>query len=157
VILYLDTSALVKRYVREQGSEEVLALIDQAELVGSSFGRAHRPWLGNMECAGMTRYISPRPSSSRKRSRCQSFLPPMPASSGWQQEMLGWQHGQINLPGRFHREAYRVADGIGNLDLKAASAPKRSRRRTVRSGALMYYSLTSHEGKSMLESCGGLC
>jgi predicted nucleic acid-binding protein len=36
VILYLDTSAFVKRYVREQGSDEVLALIDQAELVGSS-------------------------------------------------------------------------------------------------------------------------
>jgi predicted nucleic acid-binding protein len=40
VILYLDTSALVKRYVREQGSDHFLALIDQAELVGSSFGRA---------------------------------------------------------------------------------------------------------------------
>ncbi|KAF0106022.1 MAG: hypothetical protein FD147_2612 [Chloroflexi bacterium] len=36
MILYLDTSALVKRYVLEQGSKEVNALIDQADLVGSA-------------------------------------------------------------------------------------------------------------------------
>lgn len=35
MILYLDTSALVKRYVREAGSDEVAGLIDQAEAVGS--------------------------------------------------------------------------------------------------------------------------
>ena len=36
MILCLDTSAFAKLYVREPGSNEVLALIDQAELVGSS-------------------------------------------------------------------------------------------------------------------------
>ena len=36
MILYLDTSALVKRYVRESGSEEVSVLIEQAEVIGSS-------------------------------------------------------------------------------------------------------------------------
>jgi predicted nucleic acid-binding protein len=35
MILYLDTSALVKRYVIESGSMEVNALIDQADIVGS--------------------------------------------------------------------------------------------------------------------------
>jgi predicted nucleic acid-binding protein len=35
MILYIDTSALVKRYVAETGSEEVNALIEQAETVGS--------------------------------------------------------------------------------------------------------------------------
>jgi predicted nucleic acid-binding protein len=35
MILYLDTSALVKRYVVETGSSEVLALIEQADSVGS--------------------------------------------------------------------------------------------------------------------------
>jgi uncharacterized protein len=35
MILYLDTSALVKRYVAEFKSKEVLALIDQANHVGS--------------------------------------------------------------------------------------------------------------------------
>ncbi len=35
MILYLDTSALVKRYVIEARSEEVVKLIDEAELAGS--------------------------------------------------------------------------------------------------------------------------
>jgi len=35
VILYLDTSALIKRYVLEAGSKEVIALIEQADTVGS--------------------------------------------------------------------------------------------------------------------------
>jgi predicted nucleic acid-binding protein len=36
MILYLDTSALVKRYVMEPGSQEVIALIEQADTVGSA-------------------------------------------------------------------------------------------------------------------------
>jgi predicted nucleic acid-binding protein len=35
MILYLDTSALVKRYVIETESKEVIALIEQADTVGS--------------------------------------------------------------------------------------------------------------------------
>jgi predicted nucleic acid-binding protein len=35
MILYLDTSALVKRYVRESFSTEVVELITQADVVGS--------------------------------------------------------------------------------------------------------------------------
>jgi predicted nucleic acid-binding protein len=35
MILYLDTSALVKRYVAETGSEEVVAIVERAEAVGS--------------------------------------------------------------------------------------------------------------------------
>ncbi len=35
MILYLDTSALVKYYILEPGSEEVAPLINQAELVGT--------------------------------------------------------------------------------------------------------------------------
>ncbi|MDI6768570.1 MAG: type II toxin-antitoxin system VapC family toxin [Anaerolineales bacterium] len=36
MILYLDTSALVKRYIRETASDEVIALIEQAGAVGST-------------------------------------------------------------------------------------------------------------------------
>ena len=36
MILYLDTSALVKRYVMESGSKEVNALIESANTVGSA-------------------------------------------------------------------------------------------------------------------------
>lgn len=35
MILYLDTSALIKRYVVEAGSNEVTDLVEQAETVGS--------------------------------------------------------------------------------------------------------------------------
>jgi predicted nucleic acid-binding protein len=35
MILYLDTSALVKRYVIETESKEVIALIEQADTIGS--------------------------------------------------------------------------------------------------------------------------
>jgi predicted nucleic acid-binding protein len=36
MILYLDTSALVKRYVREAGTDEVIALLESAGSVGSA-------------------------------------------------------------------------------------------------------------------------
>jgi predicted nucleic acid-binding protein len=36
MIVYLDTSALVKRYVREAGTKEVNKLFEQANIVGSS-------------------------------------------------------------------------------------------------------------------------
>jgi predicted nucleic acid-binding protein len=36
MILYLDTSALVKRYVQEAGTDEVVALLESAESVGSA-------------------------------------------------------------------------------------------------------------------------
>ena len=36
MIVYLDASALVKRYVAEAGSDEVAALIDTASVVGTS-------------------------------------------------------------------------------------------------------------------------
>src|SRR3990172_1259392 len=36
MLLYLDTSALVKRYVQESHSQEVVELIDRADAVGVS-------------------------------------------------------------------------------------------------------------------------
>lgn len=36
MILYIDTSALIKRYVQETGSTGVVALVEQADLVGST-------------------------------------------------------------------------------------------------------------------------
>jgi uncharacterized protein len=36
MILYLDTSALVKRYIREAGTDEVIELIESAGSVGSA-------------------------------------------------------------------------------------------------------------------------
>ena len=35
-IIYLDTSALIKQYIHEQGSEEVKDLIERAEIIGSN-------------------------------------------------------------------------------------------------------------------------
>jgi len=36
MIVYVDTSALVKRYIHEPASEEVFTLVDQAEAVGTA-------------------------------------------------------------------------------------------------------------------------
>jgi predicted nucleic acid-binding protein len=36
MIVYLDTSALVKRYIREAGTEDVIALLENAGSVGSA-------------------------------------------------------------------------------------------------------------------------
>jgi predicted nucleic acid-binding protein len=36
LILYLDTSSLVKLYVEEEGSDEIRALVDQADIVSTS-------------------------------------------------------------------------------------------------------------------------
>lgn len=36
MILYLDTSALLKRYIREQYTSEVIEMIEQADVVGST-------------------------------------------------------------------------------------------------------------------------
>lgn len=36
MIVYLDTSALIKLYIREQGTEEVRGIIQQADLVATS-------------------------------------------------------------------------------------------------------------------------
>lgn len=35
MILYMDTSALIKRYVREDGTEDVISIVERAEGVGS--------------------------------------------------------------------------------------------------------------------------
>ena len=35
MILYMDTSALIKRYVREEGTEDVISIVERANGVGS--------------------------------------------------------------------------------------------------------------------------
>jgi predicted nucleic acid-binding protein len=36
MILYMDTSALIKRYIEEAGSEEVVALMHEADMIGTA-------------------------------------------------------------------------------------------------------------------------
>lgn len=36
MILYIDTSALVKRYINEDGTDEVIAWMNQADLIGTA-------------------------------------------------------------------------------------------------------------------------
>ena len=36
MILYMDTSALTKRYIYEQGSNDVLAWMQKADLIGTA-------------------------------------------------------------------------------------------------------------------------
>lgn len=36
MILYIDTSALVKRYINEEGTDEVIAWMNQADIIGTA-------------------------------------------------------------------------------------------------------------------------
>jgi uncharacterized protein len=64
MILYCDASALVKRYVAEDGSREVRALMASAEIIGLSA-------LGRVEViAGLVRAVNRRSISKAKSERC---------------------------------------------------------------------------------------
>jgi predicted nucleic acid-binding protein len=57
VIVYLDASALVKRYVAESGSAEVEALIGEAQAVGTAvLSRAEPRWPPQTPPIMRTRY-----------------------------------------------------------------------------------------------------
>lgn len=73
MILYLDTSALVKRYVMEAGSKEVNALIEQAETVGSTV-------LARVEMA-----------SALAKSVHMNWVDAQDADNAWQDFLAHWQ------------------------------------------------------------------
>jgi len=58
MILYLDTSALVKRYVAEPGSEEVTALVERADTVGTTV-LAQMEMASALSKAARLRWIAP--------------------------------------------------------------------------------------------------
>ena len=89
MILYLDSSAIVKRYVAEHASGDVVSLMAASEAnatslvsraeVAAALARAVRlgvvdgaggqeRWPGTKPCAGMTPFNWPRPSRGRKQS-----------------------------------------------------------------------------------------
>jgi len=71
VIVYLDASALVKRYVEEAGSDEVASLIDAAAVVGTSI-------VSRAEVAAALAKASRMQVVARPRRRCTRS-----AVSGW--------------------------------------------------------------------------
>lgn len=73
MILYLDTSALVKRYVMEAGSKDVNALIEQAEIVGSAV-------LARVEMA-----------SALAKSVRMNWVEAQDANNAWQDFLAHWQ------------------------------------------------------------------
>jgi predicted nucleic acid-binding protein len=72
MILYLDTSALVKRYVMESGSKEVNALIESADTVGSAV-------LTQVEMA-----------STLAKAVCMNWVEADMAQSAWQDFISHW-------------------------------------------------------------------
>ena len=73
MILYLDTSALIKRYVVEAGSNEVTVLVDQAQTVGSIL-------LTRVEmAAGLSKAVRMKWVQSED------------AESAWQDFLMHWQ------------------------------------------------------------------
>lgn len=72
MILYLDTSAIVKRYVIERSSKEVIALIEEADAVGSVV-------LTRVEMA-----------ATLAKAVCQNWLERNDAESAWQDFLEHW-------------------------------------------------------------------
>jgi predicted nucleic acid-binding protein len=73
MILYLDTSALVKRYVLEPGSKDVNTLIEQADSVGSAM-------LTRVEMA-----------SALAKAVRMSWVDAQTADNAWQDFLSQWQ------------------------------------------------------------------
>jgi predicted nucleic acid-binding protein len=72
MILYLDTSALVKRYIMESGSKDVNELVEQADITGSVL-------LTRIEMA----------SAFAKASRM-NWVEPQNAENAWQDFLSDW-------------------------------------------------------------------
>ncbi len=72
MIVYVDTSALVKRYVRESGTEDVTALLDRADVVGAVV-------LANVEMA-----------STLSKAIRQGWVDQDAARSAWQDFIRHW-------------------------------------------------------------------
>jgi len=73
MILYMDTSALIKRYVLEMGSKEVIVLVEQADTVGSVL-------LTRVEMA----------SALGKAARLK-WVKPKDAENAWKDFLAHWQ------------------------------------------------------------------
>jgi len=74
VILYLDTSVLIKRYVRESFSAEVVELVENSALVGISI-------LARVEMA-----------SALAKARRQGWIQPDSAQQSWQDFLSHWPY-----------------------------------------------------------------
>ncbi len=80
MIVYVDTSALVKRYVREANSGDVTALVEQADLVGSIL-------LTRVEMA-----------SAFSKAVRMNWLDSRQAESSWQDFLVHWRSfSRLNL------------------------------------------------------------
>ena len=96
MILYLDTSALVKRYLMEAGSDEVNHLIQQADFVGSAL-------LTQVEMA----------SALAKAARL-NWVAAQEAETAWQDFLADWQaFARLSITSVLVERAARLARQYG--------------------------------------------
>ena len=105
MILYLDASALVKRYVIEPGSEEVTSLIDDAMYVGTAnishaevvaaLAKAVRVHVLALESASNCRRLFLRDWPSRIRIQITDFVIARAGRFAWEHGLRGYDAVQL--------------------------------------------------------------
>jgi predicted nucleic acid-binding protein len=134
-ILYLDTSALVKQYVREAGSLEVQGLIRSAEHAGTSLiartemaaalARAARMKLLSSDEAGAawTQFLSEWPSLSRLKVSGQ--IVDRAADLAWEYSLRGYDAVHL-ASALLWQETLEVGVSLATFDRELWSAGKRA-------------------------------
>jgi predicted nucleic acid-binding protein len=96
MILYLDASALVKRYVSEPGSEEILRQIEEAEAVGTS-GISRAEVAAALAKAARLGLLPREDAQAAYRAFCQEWTDfvRLPVGGGVIERAadLAWEHG----------------------------------------------------------------
>lgn len=96
MIVYIDTSALVKRYIQEANSGDVVTLLDQADLAGSIL-------LTRVEMA-----------SAFSKAVRMKWLDPQAAEGSWQDFLVHWHSfSRLNVTQPLTERASRLAWDYG--------------------------------------------
>jgi uncharacterized protein len=96
MIVYIDTSALVKRYIQEANSGDVVTLLDQADLAGSIL-------LTRVEMA-----------SAFSKAVRMKWLDPQAAEEAWQDFLVHWRSfSRLNVTQPLIDRASRLAWDYG--------------------------------------------
>jgi predicted nucleic acid-binding protein len=125
VIVYIDASALVKRYVAERGSEEVVELMESAEIIATSvITRAEvAAALARAARLGALHYDAVR-RAHRRFSREWSDFARVPVTEPLvsRAETLAWDHGLRGYDAVQLASALTLQESIGKEMLLATFA-----------------------------------
>lgn len=136
MIVYLDASAMVKRYIAEAGSTDVVALLDAAQLVATAvvsraelaaaLGKAVRVGLATRDALATTFADMEQDWNDYVRLDVNEHAVARAATLAWSQQLRGydavhlacaqvWQEslGEAVMLATFDRDLWRAAQAIG--------------------------------------------